>query len=305
MLRMNWLRQLTDRLGWSAWASRRVHYRVRGWTPVATLSYVQAIWLRLSNAFRVHGLAGTLYRVCRYPLLRILSARMHYRVFSSTETAEVFTRIYETNWWGCKESISGTGSTLAYTTNLREKLPELFKKLAVRKVFDAPCGDFNWMRYVVRSCDLDYLGCDIVRHLIDCNNAQYQNERIRFIVANVITDAFPKADIWICRDCLIHFSYNDILATFENFVRSEIDYLLTTTHINKSGFKNLDIRTGDARVIDLFSAPFFLPADYLDAIDDWQEPEVPRMMVLFGRRQILEALPKMRAALGRSPTSAA
>lgn len=261
---------------------------------------MQVIWLRLSNALRVHGLAGTLYRVCRYPLLRILSARMRRRVFSSTEAAEVFTRIYETNWWGSQESISGTGSTLAYTANLREKLPELFKKWAVRTVFDAPCGDFHWMRHVVRSSDIDYLGCDIVPQLIDRNSAQYQSERIRFIVANVITDQFPKADIWICRDCLIHFSYNDILATFENFARSEIAYLLTTTHINRSGFRNLDIRTGDARVIDLFSAPFSLPANYLDAIDDWQQPEIPRMMVLFSRRQISDALPKMRAALSRS-----
>lgn len=228
---------------------------------------------------------------------------MRRRIFNSSDAAEVFTRIYETNWWGSKESISGTGSTLAYTANLRAKLPGLFKKMLVRRVFDAPCGDFNWMRHVVRSCDIDYLGCDIVPGLIDRNSAQYQNERIHFIVANVITDEFPKADIWICRDCLIHFSFCDILATLENFARSEIDYLLTTTHINNSGFRNLDIRTGDARVIDLFSAPFYLPIDYLDAIEDWQEPEVPRMMVLFSREQIVEALPKMRAALGLSSAS--
>lgn len=258
---------------------------------------MQSIRLRLSNAVRVHGLAGTLYRVCRYPLMRILSLRMRRRVFSSTDAASVFTRIYETNWWGSEESVSGTGSTLAYTANLRAKLPELFEKMAVHKVFDAPCGDFNWMRHVVRSCDVEYLGGDIVPHLIERSRANYQSERIRFVVANVIVDEFPQADIWICRDCLIHFSFNDILATFENFARSEIDYLLTTTHINASGFKNMDIRTGDARLIDLFSAPFFLPADYLDAIDDWQEPEVPRRMVLFKRGQIVEALPKMKAAL--------
>lgn len=252
----------------------------------------------------MHGFAGALYRVCRYPFLRILSARKRRRVFSSTEAAEVFTRIYETNWWGSRESISGTGSTLAYTANLREKLPEVFEKLAVRKVFDAPCGDFNWMSHVVRACNVEYLGWDIVPQLIALNSAQYQNERTRFIAGNIITDEFPRADIWICRDCLIHFSFNDILATFENFVCSEIDYLLTTTHINESGFKNLDIRTGDARVIDLFSAPFFLPVDYLHGIDDWQEPEVPRMMVLFSHAQIVEALPKMRAVLGRGSTSA-
>ena len=261
------------------------------------LSYIQAIRLRLSNAVRVHGFAGTLYRVCRYPFMRALSARKYRRVFSSTDAVSVFTRIYETNWWGSEESVSGTGSTFAYTTNLRAKLPELFEKFSVRKVFDAPCGDFNWMRHVVRLCDIDYLGGDIVPHLIERNCAHHQDERTRFMVTNVIKDKFPKADIYICRDCFIHFSFNDILATFENFASSEIDYLLTTSHINNSGFKNLDIRTGDARLIDLFSAPFFLPADYLDAIDDWQEPDVPRRMVLFTRRQIIEALPKMKAAL--------
>jgi glycosyltransferase involved in cell wall biosynthesis len=144
---------------------------------------------------------------------------------------------------------------LAYTANLREKLSELFKKLIVRKVFDAPCSDFNCIYHVVRSSDIDYLGCDIVLRLIDLNNVQYQ-KNIRFIVGNIITDKFPNADLWICRDCLIHFSYNDILATFENFVRSDIDYLLTTTHINKNGFKNLDICTGDARATIARVYPF-------------------------------------------------
>jgi len=271
----------------------------------AILARMQAIRLRLSNAMRVHGLIGTFYRAGRYPWTRILSMPMRRRVFSLTDTASVFTQIYECNWWGSGESVSGTGSTLAYTTNLRQKLPEFFEKFSVHKVFDAPCGDFNWMRHVVRSCEIDYVGGDIVPQLIQRNSTMYQSERTRFVVANVITDKLPQADLWICRDCLIHFSFNDILATFENFTRSEIDYLLTTTHLNANGFKNLDIRTGDARLIDLFSAPFFLPSECLYAIDDWLEPEVPRKMVLFNRRQIAEALPRMRAALDHNPASVA
>lgn len=265
----------------------------------ALLSRMQAVRLRLFNSLRVHGVAGTIYRLLRYPLIRLQSARVRSRVFGTADAASVFTRIYEANWWGSGESVSGTGSTMAYTANLRKKLPELFEKLAVRKVFDAPCGDFNWMRHVVQLCEIDYVGGDIVPQLIESNNANYQDDRIRFVVANVIADKFPQADIWICRDCLIHFSFSDILSTFENFARSEINYLLTTSHINEAGFKNMDIQTGDARVIDLFSHPFFLPKDYLDAIDDWLEPDLPRRMVLFTRQQVIEALPKMRAILGR------
>ncbi len=262
------------------------------------LPHASSALLRFSNALRVHGLAGTLYRACRYPLVRILSMRRRRRIFSSTDTASVFTQIYESNWWGSEESVSGTGSTLAYTENIRAELPLLFEKFGIRSVFDAPCGDFNWMRCVVESCDIDYIGGDIVPQLIAKNVSRFAGERIRFSVANIISDEFPKVDLWICRDCLIHFSFGDIYSTLANFANSDIRYLLTTTHINKSGFKNMDIQTGDARLIDLFSAPFFLPTNYLYAIDDWVGPEVPRMMVLFNRAQVAEALPKMRAALG-------
>lgn len=260
-------------------------------------SYLATVRLRLSNALRVHGLAGTLYRACRYPLMRILSARLRRRVFSSTDATSVFTRIYETNWWGSEESVSGTGSTLAYTANIRAELPVLFERFGIRSVFDAPCGDFNWMHRVVESCDIDYLGGDIVPDLIARNIDRFPVIRARFVVANVISDELPRADLWLCRDCLIHFSFADIYSTLANFVRSDIHYLLTTTHINKGGFRNMDIRTGDARLIDLFSAPFFLPKEYLYAIDDWVEPEVPRMLVLFERAQVAAALPKMKAAL--------
>lgn len=262
---------------------------------------IQAVRLRLLNALRVHGLVGAMYRLFRYPLIRLQSLRMRRRIFSSTDTTNVFTRIYETNWWGSGESVSGTGSTLVYTANLREKLPRLFEQFSVYKVFDAPCGDFNWMRYVVNEFNVSYIGGDIVPQLINRNTEVYQNDRTRFIVTNIIVDKFPQADIWICRDCLIHFSFKDILATFENFADSEIDYLLTTTHYNQAGFRNIDITTGDARVIDLFSPPFYLPRNYLYAIDDWREPEVPRFMALFSRQQVIEALPKMRAALNCAP----
>ena len=43
--------------------------------------------------------------------------------------------------WGSDESGSGIGSELGATEALREYLPGLFKRLGVRKVLDAPCGD--------------------------------------------------------------------------------------------------------------------------------------------------------------------
>jgi len=260
-------------------------------------SHIKYILLRLRNSFNIHGFAGTVYRLIRSPLLLLKTSCDRNRIFGCTDTAEVFTQIYHTNWWGSIESISGTGSTLAYTSGLRSKLPLLFDRYSIDKVLDAPCGDFNWMYHVAHSTDIVYIGCDIVAPLIQRNREKYESTRIQFFVFNLITDILPNADIWICRDCFIHFSFADILATLENFARSDIKYFLTTTHTTNRRFTNIDIQTGDARVIDLFSAPFYFPRDYLFAIDDWQKPDTPRILALFTHNQILEALPRMRSAI--------
>lgn len=255
--------------------------------------------LRIENSIRVHGVLGTAKRIVLLPFRTLVSLGKRRKIFSNDDTTEIFRRIYETNWWGSDESVSGTGSTIAYTGNLRNKLPTLLNDLSVSRVLDAPCGDFNWMSHVTRSRIIDYVGCDIVPELVYRNKERYEDKRTQFMVLDVIRDALPPADLWICRDCLIHFSFRDILATFENFARSDIEYMLTTTHINSVGFKNIDIRTGDARNIDLFSPPFSLPTNYINAIEDWHEPDVPRMLILIRRNEIASILPAMRDRIKR------
>ena len=63
--------------------------------------------------------------------------------------SEIFDNIYEMNYWRNCESLSGDGSTLNYTENLRKQLPNLIKAFSINTIYDAPCGDFNWMRGVV------------------------------------------------------------------------------------------------------------------------------------------------------------
>jgi hypothetical protein len=76
----------------------------------------------------------------------------------------------------------------------------------------------------------------------------------------------------ICRDCLFHLSFHDIKLVLENFIKSNISYLLTTTYINTDNFKNKDIATGDLRKIDLFAAPFYFSKDVYFRIEDWKAP---------------------------------
>ena len=200
-----------------------------------------------------------------------------------------FTRIYKQNSWGNKESVSGPSSTLKYTERLRAELPKLFDLLAIQSVFDAPCGDLNWMAKVLDETDINYTGGDIVKVMIDGLKEKYKDKtNMQFMKMDLVKDDYPFADLMLSRDFLFHMSYADTYQILVNFLDSGIEYLFTTTHINdKKPFENKDIATGDFRYIDLLRAPYNFPDDplfkILDGFDD-------RYMCLWSREQIQEAV---------------
>jgi hypothetical protein len=129
----------------------------------------------------------------------------------------------------------------------------------VRSMLDAPCGDFFWMRETALTLDR-YIGADIVPDIIAANLAQYASERNRFIVADLIEDALPQADLVFCRDCLVHLPYADIWLALRNFRRSGATWLLTTTFTGPR--ENVDIACGDWRPLNFERAPFQFPQPF-------------------------------------------
>lgn len=240
---------------------------------------------KLINSLKKNGLLKTIKKVIRYPLTLLKEREFNKSILVSSNTEDKFTWIYKNNYWGY-ESVSGTGSTITYTENIRQELPKLISKFDIKSILDAPCGDFGWMKILLPKLNVSYIGADIVKELIESHKEKYQNESNKFIALNLITDKFPTSDLMICRDCLFHLSYEDIQSVLVNFVNSDTTYLLTTTHKNTYNFKNTDIKTGDHRVIDLFSHPFNFPQNPLARIDDWMEPEPEREMCLFTKEQI-------------------
>jgi len=250
---------------------------------------------KVRHSIRAIGWLPTMLRAVRYARFALQARerrRLTRELISAPDLQSRFTRIYETNYWGSAESASGEGSTLAYTARLRAELPALLARYQIRRVFDAPCGDFNWMRELLRTTPLErYTGADIVAPMIESLVRSDGSETTRFLHLDITRGPFPSADLWICRDCLFHLSYADIRRALQAFVASGIPYLLTTTHRNPDGyFINVDIRSGDFRRIDLFAPPFNLPRDVLCSIDDWHEPEPPRQMCLWTADQVRWAL---------------
>lgn len=240
------------------------------------------------NFCRQNGLAATI----RALLYRYRSYKNDKRL-KRLDTESVFSEIFRNGeWgkWGRDESVSGPGSSLESTKNIRMHLPKIFKLFKIRSIIDAPCGDFNWMRAVPLDTNVLYTGIDIVPALVRNNKEKYGTEQYSFICSNIIKDGIPPGDLLICRDCLFHFSYSDIISALSNFCNADIKYILTSTHLNNSSFENRDIVTGGFRLIDLFSTPFCLPSDVMYRVEDYVSPFPPREMCLWTTDQVKSAL---------------
>ena len=169
---------------------------------------------------------------------------------------ERFARIYQTNLWSDTESRSGAGSSLDATASLRASLPPLLRRLGAHHLLDVPCGDFNWMARVDLS-GIDYIGGDIVEAVIEANRGRYESPTRRFMKVDLTTGPLPEADVILCRDCLVHFSFANIIAAFRTMKASGARYLLTTTFLDWEA--NKDIVDGDWRPVNLTKPPFLLP----------------------------------------------
>lgn len=180
---------------------------------------------------------------------------------TSANLQQIFTQIYRTNEWGSNESVSGPGSTLEQTNVIRRVIPKLCKHFGIKSITDAPCGDFNWLQ----KCDIDdvtYIGIDIVKDIIEKNNTRFGNIKRTFQLIDVTKEPIPRADLILCRDLLVHLSFDDIYKTLKNFKDSNSKYLLVTTYVNEKRI-NSDIVSGQWRPLNLHNAPFNFPQPIL------------------------------------------
>lgn len=174
---------------------------------------------------------------------------------------EVFSQIYETNWWGDTESASGTGSNLKQTEVIRLNMPSLLRLLQVRSILDAPCGDFFWMKEVdLNFLDL-YVGADIVPNLIRRNNQLHGSNRRIFKHINIVNDPLPKTDLILCRDCLVHLEFNDCIKVIKNFKKSGAKYLLITTFTRNA--PNTELDQNGWRTLNMQLPPFNFPQPFM------------------------------------------
>ena len=92
---------------------------------------------------------------------------------------EVFTEIYDKNKWG---GGSGTGSKMSRNNQKYiDILNEILNKYNIKTICDIGCGDWQFSKFIkYNTKDINYLGIDCVKSVIDNNLKDYKDTNINF-----------------------------------------------------------------------------------------------------------------------------
>ena len=140
-----------------------------------------------------------------------LNFQAHREEFRDLNLPERFERIARTNLWGAESSRSGLGSQFDATAGLRAALPAFLKRHGVcvaSSTFRAATS--AWLSTI--DLRIPYIGADIVEALPRENEKRFggpQSNR-RFVHLDLTRDPLPRADAVLCRDCLVHLSFEHI-----------------------------------------------------------------------------------------------
>jgi SAM-dependent methyltransferase len=177
---------------------------------------------------------------------------------SQTEAEKYFNDVYANGLWGRDkngQAISGPGSTLPQGWPFIQYVQNLLDTGEIHSIVDLGCGDWvlakeiNWGKS-------DYLGIDVVKSLVQKNQALYGSDTVHFLQLDAGSETIPTGDLLICKDVLMHLpdaNIFHILAESKKF-----KYCLFINDINPFSSLNTDIPTCGFRTLDLTEPPYNL-----------------------------------------------
>jgi len=179
---------------------------------------------------------------------------------------KIFTSIYKSNHWVQDDdilpieniSVSGHGSNINTEQfyNLEKNLNKLIESYNIESILDMPCGDFLWMKEILKNKKINYLGIDIVEELIRKNKSKFKNNNIEFETHDIVTFSSKRSfDLIIVRDLFIHIDNSDILKILDNIKHLDFKYIALNSYENQI---NQNVTIGKHRKINLLAHPFNL-----------------------------------------------
>lgn len=158
------------------------------------------------------------------------------------------------------DSLSGAGSELRVTENIRKDLSNFLSNYKIKTILDAPCGDFYWMSKVNLN-NLKYIGGDIVEKLIIENNRNFKTNDINFINLDLTNSQIQYFDLIFNRDCLVHLKDKEIFKVIKN-IKSSKSRFFASTIFEKNSNNNESTLSDFWRPINLMMPPFNFPKPF-------------------------------------------
>ena len=161
-------------------------------------------------------------------------------VWEEREYENIFTDIYKHKIWNNGDAsipLSGPGSSLQNTANVRKSLDSFYDQHEVKSVLDLGCGDLTWIVNTKMFNEVDYTGIDIVDSLIEAHKKKYPNHS--FGKADITRQTFDYRDLVIVRDVIFHLSIKDVQSLFRN-LKGRFGYICITTFRNTVNNDNMD-----------------------------------------------------------------
>lgn len=183
--------------------------------------------------------------------------------FCSQEQSDhemIFTQIYDEAMWGTNgEGIgfSGGGSLPQNVVFYMDFVQNFMKDRNIKTVVDVGCGDWTFSKYMNWD-GIEYVGYDVVQHVIERNQAKYSSENIRFVHSSFLSTDLPVADLLLCKHVLQHLTNADIMGFLKQLPKFK--YCLITNQIDRKTLTgdNLDIPIGGCHKLELRDPPFNL-----------------------------------------------
>ncbi|HVV17711.1 MAG TPA: class I SAM-dependent methyltransferase [Polyangia bacterium] len=173
---------------------------------------------------------------------------------ATVSVSEIFGEIYRNDRWN---GGSGPGSLPGVNRPYVRFIQSMLRLNDVRTVVDLGCGDWQFSRGIDWGTT-EYLGLDVVPHIVERNRRVYGTPSVSFAVAPPEANQLPSADLLLVKDVFQHLSNRRVqehVAVFPKF-----KYVLVTNCSKKSRhLLNTDIPDGGFRPLDLRLAPFGVP----------------------------------------------
>lgn len=137
------------------------------------------------------------------------------------------------------ESLCGSGSHMSNASDVIDFIQKTIDKHNIKSILDLGCGDWNWFKEINFSKNINYIGWDCDKEMIESNEQKYGSDKIKFEEKDIVTSVFPKVDLIICRDVLFHLE-EELSLKIISKTKDKCKYFISTSYLSVD--KNTNIK---------------------------------------------------------------